>query len=182
MTSLPMFVQAVKKHFIAGPHRRGLVQHHHVEAPEDRMGVPKGFPDDPLQPVAADCGTTVFFGNCQTKPCFRPAVFFVKNRKHLIAATFCFLEDAAVRGRVKKPAAPSEAAVHHRACCWNVFRWIRNRGLLVLRREQRSSLRTPPFQHKAPGLCRHSSSKTMRTCPLQITGLECAFHVTDTCD
>jgi len=22
----------------------------------------------------------------------------------------------------------------------------------------------------------------MRTCPLQITGLECAFHVTDTCD
>ncbi len=61
MTSLPMFVQAVKKHFIAGTHRRGLVQHYDVEAAEDLLGVPKGFPDDPLQPVAADCGTTVFF-------------------------------------------------------------------------------------------------------------------------
>ncbi len=128
MTSLPMFVQAVKKHFIAGPHRRGLIQHHHVETPEYLKGVPKGFPDDPLQPVAADCGTTVFFGYCQTKPRLQLTVCFVKNRKHLIAATFCFFEDAAVRGRIKKPAAPPEAAVPHRACCWNVFRWIRDRG------------------------------------------------------
>jgi len=79
--------------------------------------VPKGFSDDPLQPVAAHRKPTVFFGNRHTEPCFLPAILFVKNRKHLVAAALCVCEDAAVGGRVKKPAAPPEAAARRRACC-----------------------------------------------------------------
>ena len=181
MTSLPMLMQAVKKCLVAGSHRSRLVQDNHIKTFKVRTMVPKRFPDDPLQPVAADCGPAVFFGNRHTEPCFLLAIFFVKNRKHLVAAAFCLLEDVAVGGSIKKPAVPSETAPRHRACCWKFFRWIRGRGYSVLRRELRSSLRAPSLQHKTARLGRHARSKTMRACPLQITGLECAFHVTEPC-
>jgi len=134
-----MFVQAVKKRLVAGPHRGRLVQDDHVEARKIRTMVPKRFPDDSLQPVTADSKTTIFFGNGQTKPCFGRTVFSVKNRKHLVAATFCFFEDAAIGGRILKPALPSEAAFRHHAFCWNFFRWIRDRGLFSV------SARAAPF-------------------------------------
>ena len=124
MTSLPVFMQAVKELFVAGPHRCRLVQDYHIEALEVRPVLPKGFPYKPLQPVATDCTGTVFLGNSQAEPCIVLVVIFVKNRKHHVAATLCFFEDAAVGGRIKKPASPSEAAVRHSAGCGNFFRWI----------------------------------------------------------
>jgi hypothetical protein len=43
-----MFMQTVKKHFVAGLHCRWLVQDYHVETPEVRTVMPKRFPDDTL--------------------------------------------------------------------------------------------------------------------------------------
>ena len=175
-----MLMQAVKKGLVAGLHCSRLVQHDHIDALKRFTMVSKGFPDDAFQAIATDCKPAVLFGHGQTEPCFLLAVFFVKNRKHFVAAAFCFFEDAAVGGRIKKPGAPAEAAIRRLAWYWNFFRWIRDRRLSVLRREQRSSFRTAPFQHEAACLCCHPGSKTMRACPLQIAGLECAFHVADT--
>jgi len=175
-----MLVQAVKKRLVAGPHCRRLVQYNDVEALQHFAMMPEGFPDDAFQAVTANGKPAVLFGHGQTEPCVLVAVFLVKNRKHFVAAAFCFIEDAAVSGRIKKPGAPAEAAICRLACGWNFFRWIRDRRLSVLRRELRSSFRTAPFQHKAACLCCHPGSETMRACPLQIAGLECAFHVADT--
>ena len=77
--------------------------------------MPERLPYDSLQPVAADRQTAGLLGYSQAEPCFLCAIFFVKNRKHLVAAALCFFEDAAVSGRFKKPATPPEAAVLVRA-------------------------------------------------------------------
>jgi len=110
-----MLMQAVKKRLVAGPHRSRLIQHDHVEALKRLTVVPKRFPDDALQTIAADREPAVLFGDGQTEPCFLLAVFFIKNRKHIVAAAFCFFEDTAVSGRIKKPGAPAEAAVRRLA-------------------------------------------------------------------
>ncbi len=117
-----MLVQAVKKRLVAGPHCGRLIQHDHVKALKRFTMPPKGFPDDALQAVATDCKPAVLFGHGQTEPRFLLAVIFVKNRKHFVAAAFCFFEDTAVSGRIKKPGAPAEAAIRRLAWCWNFFR------------------------------------------------------------
>ena len=128
MTSLPVFMQAVKKGLVAGSHRRRPIQNHYVETFEVRAVVSKRFPDRSLEAVAADREAAMFLGNGQTEPCFLPTIVLVENRKHLVATAFCFFEDATIRGSIKKPALPSEAAVRHRACYWDFFRCNRDRG------------------------------------------------------
>ena len=105
-----MLVQAVKKRFVVGSHCGRLIQHNHIEALKRFTMLPKGFPDDAFQAISTNRKAAVLFGHGQTEPCFVLAVFFIKNRKHFVAAAFCFFEDAAVCGRIKKPGAPAEAA------------------------------------------------------------------------
>jgi hypothetical protein len=123
----------------------------------------------------------VFFGNSQAEPRGPRAILFVENRKHLVATAFRFFKDATKRGRIKKPVASPEAAIRLRARCRGMFRGSRNRGRLVLGREQNPALGPPPFQHKAPRLRCHARSKAVCACALQIAWLKCAFHFTDTC-
>jgi hypothetical protein len=110
-----VLLQAVKKGRIAGSRRRGLVEHHEVEALEAGPVKSKRFPDEALQPIAANGAATVFPGNGQAEPRLLTAVFFIKNRKHLVAASIRFPEDAAVGGRIRQPAAAPETAVCRRA-------------------------------------------------------------------
>ena len=111
MTSLPVSVQAVKQDLVAGLRRCRLIQHDKIEAGKAGSMVPKRFPDHALQPVPPDCQPAVFFGYRQAEPRFVFADFPVKNRTPLVAAAFCFFEDAAIARSIKKPVSPSEAAV-----------------------------------------------------------------------
>ena len=56
-----MFLQAVKERLVVGPRCRGLVNDYDVETFEVRTMRPEGFPDNPLQAVAANCAAAMFF-------------------------------------------------------------------------------------------------------------------------
>jgi len=115
-----MFMQAVKKCFVTGPHRGRAVQNDNIETLQVRAMVPKRLPDSSLQTIAANRRPAVFPGYGQAESRLLATIFCVENRKHFVAAAFCFLEDAVIRRRIRKPASPSEAAVHYRAC-WRIF-------------------------------------------------------------
>lgn len=72
-----MFMQAVKKRFVAGSLCCRLVQDNDIEAFKGRTMVSKRFPGYSLQAVAVDREPAFFFGYGQTEPCFLRAVFSV---------------------------------------------------------------------------------------------------------
>lgn len=66
-------------------------------------------------------------GNSQAEPRLAAAVLLVENRKHLVAASFRLVEDAAVGGGIGQPVLPPEAVVCRFACCRRFFRWMPDR-------------------------------------------------------
>ena len=107
-----------------------MIHYDNVEASEFVTRLAKRLADDALQAVAGNGAAAMFARNRESESRLTVAVSSVEDRKHRVAAAFCFVEYAAEGTRIGQAAAPSETAVDGRACCRTFFRLMPGREFI----------------------------------------------------
>ncbi len=168
--SLPVGRHAVEQHAIRGAGRSGLVDYNHVEPCDVRLVLPERLPDDTFYPVSAGCLPAVFFRDRQTESRGLPVILPAKYRKPFVAAARGFFEHAAEGRRIEKPVVFFEPV--DRAAS-QLEKGLLPRGL---RRELGAAFGTAALQNEAPGFRRHTGTKTVSACTLDLARLIRTFH------
>jgi len=88
-------LKAQKQRFVISPRCRRLIQHHNVYVWQTLVLPAKRLSYDSFQAVSVGREPAVFLAYCQSKPRRIRIAVTIKHRKKLIAASGCFLEDAA---------------------------------------------------------------------------------------
>lgn len=124
-----MCLQTIEQQPVTCAGRCLLVDDDDIHATEHCAVLPKRFPDDALQAIAARAQPAALFANGEPEPRVVLAIRSIENRKHFVAATFRLFEDATERAFAVEPVRAGEALVRRDAGCLVRFRdcWSRIR-------------------------------------------------------
>ena len=172
LAASPVSRHAVEQLPVGGFGGRRLVDDNNVHSAYLRLVLSKRLPDDALYSISTGRLPAVFFRYRQAQPGVIEVILPGEYRKPFIAATRGFFEHAAERLGIEQPVLFLEP-VNGAAC--QVWGAAGSGGLLG--RELGAALGATALQHEAPGFRRHTGTKTVCACTLDLAWLIRTFHL-----